>query len=326
MPAFDDRRTPFFPAFHRVLFGKPPRSRSAVFKAQQQTLGACTLRQLQTLCGPLAPLQGALPKPSAGTGSRERRFGLWTVFWAFLWQVLHPGSSCREATSRVRSLLRRGKGAADMSEDTSAYCAARLRLPLAALHALGDTLTAALHAATPEAELCQGRRCFLLDGTTCTLPDTPANQARYPQPSPQKEGCGFPVMRVLALFDLSSGAWKGQCGGSLRESESALWRPLREMLPRGSILVHDRGQSSYAQVCEVAARGCDLVTRRHATRSSDFRTGRRPGPGDHLVGWPRPRRCPRGLPAAEYAALPPTVTVREIRWHPPPSTARGCVK
>jgi hypothetical protein len=283
--------------------------------AHRQTLAACTLRQLQTLCGPLTSLEEALPKPSRGPGSRERRFSLWTVFWTFLWQVLHGGSSCREATARVRSLLRRGRGLrAEMSEDTSAYCAARLRLPLAGLQALGDRLASALHAGTPEVELCQGRRCYVLDATTCTLPDTPAHQARYPQPSRQTPGCGFPVMRVLALFDLSSGAWQHLNCGSLQESEAALWRPLREWLPRGSILVHDRGQSSYAQVCDVMARGCDLVMRRHASRHSDFRTGRRLGGGDHLVIWKRPKLRPRGLPVEEYAALPGTVTVREIRW------------
>lgn len=67
----------------------------------------------------------------------------------------------------------------------------------------------------------------------------------------------------------------------------------------------------------MVARGCDLITRRHATRHSDFRTGQRLGPGDHLVTWTRPRRAPRGLPAEESSALPATVRVREIRWRPP---------
>ncbi|HSA00799.1 MAG TPA: hypothetical protein P5055_08675 [Candidatus Paceibacterota bacterium] len=39
-----------------------------------------------------------------------------------------------------------------------------------------------------------------MDGSTVTLPATPENQAAYPQQKAQKPGCGFPLMRVVALF------------------------------------------------------------------------------------------------------------------------------
>ena len=45
-----------------------------------------------------------------------------------------------------------------------------------------------------------------MDCSTTQLPDTHANQQRYPQPGSQKSGCGFPVMKFLVLFSLASGA------------------------------------------------------------------------------------------------------------------------
>jgi hypothetical protein len=38
------------------------------------------------------------------------------------------------------------------------------------------------------------------------MPDTLKNQKEYPQPSSQKPGCGFPLLRLVGLFSLASGA------------------------------------------------------------------------------------------------------------------------
>ncbi len=54
--------------------------------------------------------------------------------------------------------------------------------------------------------LWKGRRVYLFDGTTVTMPDTPANQAAYPQVYNQGPGLGFPIARVGALISLACGA------------------------------------------------------------------------------------------------------------------------
>jgi len=38
------------------------------------------------------------------------------------------------------------------------------------------------------------------------MPDTAENQKEYPQQRGQKKGCGFPIMRCVMLFCLSTGA------------------------------------------------------------------------------------------------------------------------
>src|SRR5205807_6922471 len=54
--------------------------------------------------------------------------------------------------------------------------------------------------------LWQGRHVYLFDGTTVTMPDSPANQEAYPQVYNQQPGVGFPIARVGALISLACGA------------------------------------------------------------------------------------------------------------------------
>jgi hypothetical protein len=46
----------------------------------------------------------------------------------------------------------------------------------------------------------------VVDATSFQTPDTPTNRRRFHYPTGQKKGCGFPVVRALALFSLASGA------------------------------------------------------------------------------------------------------------------------
>jgi hypothetical protein len=50
-----------------------------------------------------------------------------------------------------------------------------------------------------------GHRTFLVDGSGCSRPDTPALQAAFGQPTEQRPGCGVPVARLLGLFHAGTG-------------------------------------------------------------------------------------------------------------------------
>ena len=52
----------------------------------------------------------------------------------------------------------------------------------------------------------RGRPVRLVDGTTVVMPDTPANQAAYPQPRSQQPGLGFPLCRMVGIVCLGGGA------------------------------------------------------------------------------------------------------------------------
>jgi len=155
----------------------------------------------------------------------------------------------------------------------------------------------------------------VVDGTTVALADTPANQLEYPQPRSQKPGVGFPPMRMVVPFALTTGAALDAAMGPYRgkqTGESAPFRGPHDRLEVGDVLLADRYYCSYFQLALVGERGCDAVFRMHQRRRVDFRRGRRLGPSDHVVTWAKPAR-PEWLTPQEYAGLPEELAVREVR-------------
>ena len=236
------------------------------------------------------------------------------TLWAFLSQVLEDDKSCRAAVSRVLA-LRVATGQEPCSEDTAAYCRARAKLPATVLQRLAVQAGRNLEKQAPKEWLWQGRHVTLVDGTTLTLPDTPGNQAAYPQLSSQEPGVGFPILRMVVLLalgtacllDLAYGPYEGKETG-----ETALLRRLLADVAPGTILLADRYYCTYWLVALAQARGLDVVFRMHQLRDYDFRRGRRLGPDDHVVTWHRPQR-PDWMDEATYATMPLTLTVRELR-------------
>ena len=47
--------------------------------------------------------------------------------------------------------------------------------------------------------LWKGRRVYMFDGTTVSMPDTPENLKAYSKTYNQKPGLGFPIARVGAI-------------------------------------------------------------------------------------------------------------------------------
>src|ERR1017187_4719159 len=74
----------------------------------------------------------------------------------------------------------------------SAYCQARQRLPLAVIQQLTRPVGRHVSAEGDAAGLWHGHRLWLVDGSSVSMPDTPALQEHFGQPSGQAQGCGFP--------------------------------------------------------------------------------------------------------------------------------------
>ena len=301
-------KSPFLNGLHKMFGGRRPISLIEKLLGARREVDVLCGTQLTALFGAFVPAESLAQKNASGAGSRERVFSRAVTFWAFLGQVLEPGSSCRKAVARVQTLFAL-KGLARPSEDTGAYCEARLRLPVRWLMGILDHLTSRLMLG----QHSEGR-LLVVDGTTVALPDTPALQQRYPQPKGQKPGCGFPLMKLLALFDLRSGAWLATTHSWRKFHDCRLWRRLFWRLRKGDTIIADRAFCSWFDLARLSARGVDVVVRLHQMRRADFRKGRRLGKNDHLVSWPKPQR-PRWMSQPEYAALPAALTVREVRRH-----------
>jgi hypothetical protein len=302
--------TPYFPPFRSRL--------AALGRRTAQTVRQTTLAQLQQ------HLRDFLPAPllsteDDGSNSRERIFSLRLTLECFLWQMLKPRTSCREVVRQVQALFRlQGRGAVD--EGDSAYVQARQRLPRERLEkALTATAQAADRRAGCRAQL-QGRAVKVVDGSTTQLADTPENQQRFPQPSSQKPGCGFPVIRFVALLSLTSGAILKVMLDSLHSHDLRLLHRLAEALVPGDIVLGDRAYGEYTTAASLPRQGVDLVARLHHQRKVDFRTAKRLAKNDGLFVWVKGYQQSHILSPAEWALLPGQITVRIIRFT---TTIRG---
>ena len=220
-----------------------------------------------------------------GFQGRNRLFPPALTLWTFVLQVLSPDDSCREALSRVRS-WQIATGQVPCSPHTGSYCKARARLPEGALAALARQSGQRLCEQAPPAWLWKGRRVKLVDGSTVTMPDTPANQAAYPQQKGQQPGLGFPIARLVGVFDLASGALTALGVGPYQGKESgelALFRQQQCHVHRGDVVLADRYYGSYWPLAGLAQQGLDYVGRQHHRRKTDFRRAQRLGREDHVV-------------------------------------------
>jgi hypothetical protein len=246
----------------------------------------------------------------------DRIYSPLVTLWVFLGQVLSADHSCRAAVARlIAHRLSRGERAC--SAMTGAYCQARKRLPEQFFSAVACLVGRALDAKAEVQWLWKGRRVYMFDGTTVSMPDTPENQAAYPQVYNQQVGIGFLIARIGVITSLACGtvvnlgfcryAGKGQ-------GEVSLLRRLWDVLHRGDVLLADRLMANWTGIVLLQERGLDLVSRLNkAHRKADFRRGIRLGKDDHIVQWRKPSSI-RSVDRQTYNSLPDYVTIREARF------------
>ncbi len=148
---------------------------------------------------------------------------------------------------------------------------------------------------------------------TLTAPDTPENQAAYPQQKVQRPGCGFPILRLVALFSLATGMIGGWVTGTWVQHELLLFQQLWDWLRPGQLLLGDRGFCSWGLLAQCQARSLHAVFRLRGARRRDFRRGRSLGRDQRLVRWNKPPCRPRTISAAEWAGLPACLELRLVR-------------
>lgn len=247
---------------------------------------------------------------------RERDYPPLITLAMFLSQCHDADQSLRQAVARLVA-HRVAQGEAESSSNTGAYCKARQRLPEKVLADLTRHTGRELLRAAPAAWRWHGRHVKIVDGSTASMPDTPANQAAYPQMASQKPGLGFPILRFLVIFSLAVGAvldaafcpFKGK-----GTSELAMFRSLHDSLDEGDVVLGDRHFGSFFEVAELQRRGVDSVMRQHQIRKTDFRRGVQLGKYDHLVLWEKPAR-PEWMDEETYHQYPDVLVMRELRIH-----------
>ena len=257
---------------------------------------------------------------------RRRQFDPVSTIHLFVLQIL----CFNTALTHLRHLAR-------MQMTAAAFCKARKRLPLAVLQLLLRDSAAAM-ARTCRAgnsrALWQGLRTWLVDGSSTITPDCPALDKAFGHPSGQKKGCGFPVPKLLGLFDAYTGLIVEVLCLPLFTHEMSQVSRLHPLLGSGDLLVGDRGFCSYAHLALLSLRqvaGCFRLHQRHIVSFREGRKSRgkgqrgkpqstflkRLGQYDQLVRWRKPPRQlkPKWITATQYEQLPDTLVLRELRYH-----------
>jgi hypothetical protein len=233
------------------------------------------------------------------------------VFWLFLSQVLTKDGACRETVRAFLAWLACEKGET-ASPNTAAYCKARARLKTPDIKEAHRQVVERMEDRHAREGLWRGKQVRILDGSSASMPDTPENQNAYPQPPGQKEGCGFPIMRIAALFSLATGAMLALVEDHWKVPERTLFRRLWTYLRPGDVLLADRGACGYAEIFMLSQHGIDCVMRNHPRRTKGLTQIKRFGKADRLVLWHKSTVGPEWVTKTQWAAIPKRLAIREI--------------
>lgn len=246
---------------------------------------------------------------------RERLYPPTVTLSMFMRQALNEDGSCQKAVNGWTA-QRVAEGFKSNGVDTGAYCRARQRLPVEMVKALTRESGRLLSTKALPGWRWRGRTVKLVDGSTFSMPDTPQNQACYPQLNTQTVGVGFPLARLLAVICLSTGAVLEAATGPFEgagNSELGLLRALGAVFNRGDVMLADSFYCNYFILATLQAAGIDAVFEQHSGRAriTDFRRGRQLGRRDHCMRWPKTQRPPWMTPE-QYASFPDELIVREL--------------
>lgn len=259
----------------------------------------------------LSPVEDYLPE------HRERQFPPTETLAMFLSQALNADRSCQRVVNEA-AINRLVGGLKPCSTATGGYCKARQRIPLEMISGLARLSGQLITDKVPSQWRWRQRPVRLIDGSSVSMPDTPANQASYPQQGRQQPGLGFPICRFVGITCLSSGAVLDVAIGAFKgkgTDEQTLLRTLLHNFRQGDVVLGDAFYCTYFLLAELQCRGVDAVFEQHGSRKrvTDFRTGKKLGYHDHLVTLSKPKIRPDWMNHEDYQLAPDTITVREMK-------------
>ena len=270
-------------------------------------------------CGFAALFEEILPPEflvSVDPTKRQRSFGHIPVFWAWVGQIFEANASCHRALSHIQAWYQL-HGQSVPSGGNGGFCRARLRIRVGFLERIAYRVLHTLRRAMTEVDYWHGFEVKAIDGSSVQLMDTEANQEAYPQPAGQKPGCGFPVMGIAGLLNLSHGGWEAIMPCDFREHDARVAPRFLEHMGEGELLLGDRAYCSYQFFCQLRERKAHAIMRLHQARHRvlDWRRGKRLGKNQRLVTWTKPVKKPDSseFTDAQWNEIPDELEVRLVK-------------
>ena len=307
--------TPIFSKeFHIQTLSKKRRSPAQKLADRWHEIKSKRIDQLGVFFKPFIP-QHLLKKSKKGDLSRGRIFDKSTTFWTFFSQLMDSDGSCSMMVSKLRACFAI-RSSIPISSSTGAYCRARKKLKEEEIQAVLDHTIKGLE--KEDKKVFSGRRVVVVDGTGLTASDTKKNQKEWPQDSQQKEGCGFPSLRICACFSLRTGGVLSYRIGNKKSHELPLFRDQwDEVFQENDILLGDKMFSNYFDIAMLKKRKVDSVTTLRSIRRKPIKQAKsykKLGGNDLLVIWKKPAWNKKAAYTREkWEELPETLIVRQIK-------------
>ncbi len=146
---------------------------------------------------------------------RDRIYPPLRTLALFMGQALSQDGACQDAVARHAS-ERSGRGMRLCSLSTGPYCKARSRLPMELVVQLQRQVGRHMVQRLPHSWRWRAHPVKLLDGTTVSMPDTPANQEVFPQYRSRSRGWAFRWR-----------GWWGYCVWAAARSWIGPWGPIK---------------------------------------------------------------------------------------------------
>jgi hypothetical protein len=201
------------------------------------------------------------------------------TIWMMTMQRLGGGKSLKAIVKDVlahsRDLLPNNRRLREgtLSETSGAYAEARSRLELETVEFFANSVCDSLIDASPS--WFDGRRAFILDGTTITLPPTPELQEAFPPATNQHGETVWPVAMLLVAHELQSGCALppevGAMYGENNTSEARLSEAMVRRLPAGSIVLADSGYGIFSVAHATVQAGHQVLFRLTKSRFKPLR-------------------------------------------------------
>lgn len=186
------------------------------------------------------------------------------TLWLLVLQRLGGGltldAAVEELITKHSDILPENRRVVDgtLSHNNSAFSNARKKLPLSVVEEFSHRICD--HLSRNSQPVIEGRRVFILDGTTITLPPTPELVAAYPPAKNAKRQSVWPVALLLVAHEMQTGcALLPQLDpmyGASGSSESSQAKRIIKRLPEDSIVLADSnfGIFSVAYHCQLHAK------------------------------------------------------------------------